>query len=276
MQVKYSDCGGAVTMKHPTAMYQWVSHLQSMGRYAFTRSQAESDTGRSFIAVQSALRRLKQQKLIVSPRRGFYVIVPPEYRVIGSPPANWFIDDLMHFLGQPYYVGLLSAAAFHGGAHQQPMVFQVITDRPIREIHAGRVAIRFYMNSRTECFPVVQKQTETGTMRVATPETTAFDLVRYPAGAGNLGRVASVLSELADSMEPGALIGLAPLVHIPDVQRLGYLLDQVGNTDLATPLFEWLSSRHPRAVPLVPGEQTEVVVDGRWHVLPNADLELEI
>jgi predicted transcriptional regulator of viral defense system len=247
-----------------------------MGRYTFTRSQVESDTGRSFIAVQNALRRLKQQKLIVSPHRGFYVIVPPEYRSVGSPPANWFIDDLMHFLGQAYYVGLLSAAAVHGGTHQQTMVFQVITGKPIRDMRAGRVSIRFYMNSRMEKFPVVHKQTETGTMCVASPETTAFDMVRYPAGAGNLGNVATVLSELADNLDPGALIDLASLVHITDVQRLGYLLDQVGNTDLATPLFEWLSSRHPRAVPLVPGEQAEVDVDGRWHILPNSDLELEV
>lgn len=85
-----------------------------------------------------------------------------------------------------------------------------------------------------------------------------------------------MLSELADSLDPGALIDLASLVHVTDVQRLGHLLDQVGHTDLATPLFEWLSSRHPRAVPLVSGEQTEVAVDRRWHILPNVDLELEI
>jgi predicted transcriptional regulator of viral defense system len=262
-------------MEQPMAMAQWVYHLQSTGRYSFTRSQVESDTGRSFLGVQNALRRLKQQKIIVSPHRGFYVIVPPEYRSVGSPPANWFIDDLMRFLGQPYYVGLLSAAAVHGAAHQQPMVFQVITRKPIREMRAGRVAIRFYMNSSIEHFPVVHKQTETGTMRVATPETTAFDLVRYPAGAGNPGNVATVLSELADRMDKGALVALAPILNTTDVQRLGYLLDQVGYADLANPLHEWLSSRNPRAVPLVPGEKAEVNVDGRWHILPNADLELE-
>jgi predicted transcriptional regulator of viral defense system len=262
-------------MEQPMAMAQWVYHLQSTGRYSFTRSQVESDTGRSFLGVQNALRRLKQQKIIVSPRRGFYVIVPPEYRSVGSPPANWFIDDLMRFLGQPYYVGLLSAAAVHGAAHQQPMVFQVITRKPIREMRAGRVAIRFYMNSLIERFPVVRMQTETGTMRVATPESTAFDLVRYPAAAGNLGNVATVLSELADRMEKRALVALAPIVNTTDVQRLGYLLDQLGYSDLATPLYEWLSSRHPRAVPLVPEERAEVEADGRWHILPNADLELE-
>ena len=120
----------------------WVEQLQSRGRYTFTRTEAESGTGRSFVAAQSALRRMKQQQRIVSPRRGFYVIVPPEYRATGSPPASWFVDDLMHHLGQPYYVGLLSAAAIHGAAHQQPMVFQVVTNKPTREMRAGKVIIR--------------------------------------------------------------------------------------------------------------------------------------
>ena len=31
----------------------------------------------------------------------------------GSPPASWFIDDLLEYLGQSYYVGLLSAAEIH-------------------------------------------------------------------------------------------------------------------------------------------------------------------
>jgi hypothetical protein len=68
----------------------------------------ESDTEPSFVAAQTALRRLKQQGRVVSPRRGFYVVVPPEYRAAGSLPASWFIDDLMRYLDQPYYVGLLA------------------------------------------------------------------------------------------------------------------------------------------------------------------------
>ncbi len=61
-------------------MSEWVESLQSRGYYTFTRERAESESGRSFIATQSALRRLKEKGRIVSPRRGFYVVVPPEYR----------------------------------------------------------------------------------------------------------------------------------------------------------------------------------------------------
>jgi len=263
-------------MRSGPVMRHWVEKLQSQGRYTFTRAQAESGTGRSFVAVQTALRRLKEQGRIVSLRRGFYVVVPPEYRAAGSPPASWFIDELMRHLGQPYYVGLLSAAAIHGAAHQQPMVFQVMTSKPTRAIRAGRVAIQFSMNSKVDRMPVTQKQTETGTMRVATPETTAFDLVRYQAGAGHLSNAATVLDELAERVDGQALVVVAPLVRLPDVQRLGYLLEAIGQTDLASPLATWLKTQRPRAVPLLPGKPADVEVDKRWRVLPNEDLEIDI
>ncbi len=265
-------------MSSKPLMSRWVEQLQSQGRYTFTRIQAEAETDRTFVAAQNALRRLKEQGRIVSPRRGFHVVVPPEYRATGSPPASWFIDELMRYLGQPYYVGLLSAAAIHGAAHQQPMVFQVMTSKPTRAMHAGKVAIQLSMSSRLEQMPVTEKQTETGTMRVATPETTAFDLIRYQAGAGHLSNAAIVLAELAERIDAEALVGIAPLVRLPDVQRLGYLLEAVGEGGIAGPLARWLETRRPRAIPLRsggPGE-IEVEVDKRWHVLPNEELEVDL
>jgi hypothetical protein len=117
-------------------------------------------------------------------------------------------------------------------------------------------------------------QTETGTMRVATPETTAFDLVRYQAGAGHLSNAATVLSELAERINAEALAAIAPLVRPPDVQRLGYLLDAVGESELAIPLSRWIQTRRVHAVPLRPGAPANVLPDKRWHVLPNEKLEI--
>jgi predicted transcriptional regulator of viral defense system len=257
-------------------MSHWVEQLQSEGRYTFTRYEAQTLTGRSFVAAQSALRRIKQQGRIASPRRGFYVIVPPEYRAVGSPPASWFIDELMGYLDQPYYVGLLTAAAFHGAAHQQPMVFQVVTTRPTRAMRSGRVSIELFMSSKVEQMPVVRAQTETGTMRVATAEVTAFDLVRYPAGAGHLSNAATVLSELAERIDGAALLDLAALMRIPDVQRLGFLLDWVGESQIAEPLASWLQNRCPRTVLLQPGGPDSGARSSRWNVKANEDLEPDL
>jgi hypothetical protein len=60
--------------------------------------------------------------------RGFHVIVPPEYRSLGCLPPEQFAPALMETLGMPYYAGLLSAAQFHGAAHQRPQVFQVVVE----------------------------------------------------------------------------------------------------------------------------------------------------
>ena len=90
-------------------------------------------------------------------------------------------------------------------------------------------------------------------MRVATPETVAFDLVRYPSGAGQLSNAATVLAELAERLDPKALVGIAPLVRLPDVQRLGYLLDAVGERRRTGPLAGWLGAREHRVCPSAQG-----------------------
>ena len=98
----------------------FLETLQASGRYAFRRTEALKTLGISRVALKHALWRLARAGRVATPRRGFYVIVPPEYRVAGCPPADWFIDDLMAHLGRPYYVGLLTAGALHGAAHQAP------------------------------------------------------------------------------------------------------------------------------------------------------------
>ena len=74
----------------------------------------------------NALHRLKKNNLIVSPAKGFYLIIPPEYQAYGCLPADMFIPDLMRYWNTPYYAGFLSAAQYYGAAHQKPQRFQVV------------------------------------------------------------------------------------------------------------------------------------------------------
>jgi len=255
----------------------YVDHLQSSGRYTFTRREIISLGDHTDIGIEAALRRLIRKGRLVRPRRGFFVIVPLEHRATGSPPASWFIHDLMAFLNQSYYVGLLSAARLHGAAHQQPMVFQVITAKTTRRIDVGKVRIEFHMNSRIQETPVIQKQSETGYIRVSTPEATAFDMVRYPAAAGHLSNVATVLTELVDVMDDRKLLELAEIVRLPHIQRLGYLLDRIGAVALADPLASWLSLRPHRVVFLRPESPVGTSnPDQRWSILPNEPIEVDL
>jgi len=260
-----------------SSLTDFADGLQASGRYSFTRHDAASAGKRSGVAIEAALRRLKQKGRIASPRRGFYVLVPPEYREAGSPPASWFVDDLMQFLDQPYYVGLLTAAAAHGAAHQQPMAFQVITDRPTRPAYAGRVRIEFHMSRRADAVPVTKLQTETGFMRTSTPETTAFDLVRFAGQAGHLSNVCTVLGELAEKLDSLKLPKLASLYCVPDVQRLGYLLERIGREELAAGLHDWLEGRRYRPILLSHEERRgKTPPDMRWRVIPNAAVEADL
>lgn len=258
-------------------IFNWIEGLPADGRYTFTRRDAEEASMASFVAVQSALRRLKQRGHIVSPRRGFYVIVPPELREAGSPPASWFIEDLMRFCGCDYYVGLLSAAALYGAAHQQPMVFQVLTDKLSARMKAGRITIQTRRSRAVGRSPIQRVKTETGTMAVSTPEATALDLVRFPHTSGHLNNITTVLVELAEQMDPVRLVEAAELGRLPDAQRLGYLLDLLQEARLAGPLAEWLAARRTTIVALRTDKPIDDnKTDPRWRVIPNEAVEPDL
>ena len=50
-----------------------------------------------------------------------------------------------------------------------------------------------------DCYQL--KKTMSGMMQIATPEMTAFDLVRYMDAAGQVNHVATVLCELVEQLD---------------------------------------------------------------------------
>lgn len=98
----------------------WLDSLPARGRWWFTLDDAVAGLGGTRDATCMALSRLRRKRLIASPYRGFYLVLPPEYREVGAWPAEHFLDPLMRWVGEPYYLGLLTAAALHGAAHQAP------------------------------------------------------------------------------------------------------------------------------------------------------------
>jgi predicted transcriptional regulator of viral defense system len=253
-----------------------VDRLQASGSYTFTSREVGSDGGTE-AARRAALGRLGGKGRILAVRRGFYVIIPLEYRSAGAPPPPWWIDALMRWQGHPYYVGLLSAASIHGAAHQAPQVFQVVTDRPLRPIRAGRHEVRFMVSSSLEGTPTTSTPTPTGSMKVSTPEATAIDLVRYARVVGHLEHVLSLLAELADRLGADEIVAAARTMDPESsvLQRLGYLLDRVGRHDLTPGLASEVDHRDPPRAPLVPGLVRQGPVDPRWRLVVNTELEVE-
>jgi predicted transcriptional regulator of viral defense system len=253
-----------------------LDHLQAEGVYTVTRTDLRELAGVSETALVSAVGRLKKQGRVAEPRRGFLVAVPLEYRSAGVLPPSWWIDDLMAFLQQPYYVGLLAAAALHGAGHQRPQSFQVITDRATRPVRAGRVRIVFARKDAIAQAAVQRAKTETGSMALSIPEETAFDLVRYARICGGLSNVATILAGLGDGLDPGMLVQRAEHFEVTVAQKLGYLLDLAGHDRVTGPLHTWVVEQNPVRAPLSWNEHPFTgTVDQRWRVVVNRSVEIE-
>ena len=135
----------------------------------------------------------------------FYVIVPPENRSLGCLPADQFVSALMERLNQCYFVGLLSAAQYHGAAHHRPQEFQVVLERARRPISCGRVRAAFVVRKRLHEVLVQGFNTPRGRVRVSMPEATACDLAGYCRRVAGLDQVATALFELAEKLDPERL-----------------------------------------------------------------------
>lgn len=257
----------------------YIDNLAATGAISFTTTQMKDEMGITSKAVRRVLERLKHNHEVATPAKGYYLIIPPEFRRLGCLPPNYFIDDLMNYWNREYYVALLSASMFYGAAHQQPQMCQVMLTNTRLNIVCGRVSMEFIQNNACERTPTQLLKTPTGTMKVSTPEATAMDLMRFIKQSGGINRVATVLSELAESMSQEKLIDLTKLfTETTWMQRLGFLLDKLGHSLLAQPLQDYLNTVKTRIVPLVPYASTTVETkkDKKWRVAININVESDL
>ena len=233
-----------------------------------------SALGVSGAASKLALGRLIKQGKVASPARGFYVIVPPEYRSLGCLPADQFIPALMEYRKLRYYAALLSAAQYHGAAHHRPQEFQVAVASSRRPISCGSVRASFIARRRIAAVPLQRFNTPRGTVLVSTPEATAVDLVGYERRAGGLDNVATVLSELAERIDPQRLVAAAQTAPVPWAQRLGYLLELLGAEERVTPLKAHVQRNARQIAALLPAAGHEHAPrSDDWRLRIKVDVE---
>ena len=228
-----------------SALSAYMSKLLAEGRVVFSGEEAITTLSVSRGAFLDAAERLQRRSLLLNPRQDFYLVVPPQFASWGAPPPSWYIDALMRHEGQTYYVGLLKAAELHGATHQAVMEFQVVTAKRLPKITAGRNRVVFYYRKDMEAVThgIEDKKTDTGSMRVSSPELTALDLLRYPQAAGGLDNVFTVLKDLAPKIDPESLAQLSHTAERPVVQRLGYLLDGLDHGTRVAPMRAALEAR---------------------------------
>jgi len=95
--------------------------------------------------------------------------------------------------------------------HQAVMEFQVVTNKRLPKIRAGRSAIAFYYRKDMVAISngLEGRKTDTGSIKVSSIELTMLDLVRYPRAAGGLDNIATIVSDLGERIDPGKLANLS-------------------------------------------------------------------
>lgn len=251
--------------------------LLSRGRHGFDVAEAVETLGLSREQTLDALARLLKKGDIVSPARGFYLVVPPEYRTWGGPPGMSFIDLLMAHLGQSYYVALLSAAAVHGAAHQAPQVFQVMVrdNTFVRNKTVGRTRVRFYSNSNIGEDPVQKLSAPTGYVTVSTKETTVVDLVTKPRFSGGLSNVATILREIGE-LRGAELARVASRRDRSIVRRVGWLVEKFGEVDDIEALLQAARADAGEPTPLSTAAGRRGALDKRWAMRVNVTVESDV
>lgn len=256
------------------SLSHYIDSLQAKGNYFLLKNNAIQHLNMSFAAFKSSVTRLIKKKRLVRLKNNFYLIVPLEYRNMGAPPPEWFIDQLMKEYGAKYYVGLLTAASLHEASHQQPQIYQVITNKVMRPIKIGRARIHFYFKKNFEGLPLSKIKTPTGYMLVSSPELTAFDLVSYLKQSGHINHVSTIFTELGEKIDSAKLFEVAVSFQYACIQRTGYILDYVGFKNKTKLLLQLVS---PRYYPLRADKKGNFLNKSEdWHIYVNEQLEPDL
>ena len=257
----------------------YIREREIRGQVTFTLEEVKEATGLSARSVVTALQRQVAHRRIAIPYRGFYVIVPPQYALKGVLPPTYYIHELMKAVGKPYYLCLLSAAAFHGAGHQRAMQTQVMTVSPRIKPSGMNKQLDWNYRQQIPSELLLSRNTEIGVILYSNPELTAVDLVQFDGHIGGFQRAATVLSELIDAMDISRIEQVFPYTSTATLQRLGYLLEFVlEEKDKADELYGLLKAACSNMKKVLLSNSAMVNNDAepnRWHVNGNIEIEID-
>ena len=158
-----------------------ITQLASKGHCSFTSEEARVALKVSPDACKLALNRLAKQGQIASPARGFYVIIPPEYRSLGCLPADQFIPTLMKHKGLKLLRGPADRRAI---LRRGPPASAGIPGLPGKKTADRFVAAKYELNSSPERrltkYRCVRSTQSAVSFAFSTPEATALGPSRLP------------------------------------------------------------------------------------------------
>jgi len=263
---------------------KWVEDLPKRGKRVFSKQEVEDQFSRmSYYNLRNSLNRLSKKKKIESVWRDFYIVILPEYGLTGVAPPIEYIDQLMAFLSTKYYVALLSAATLHGASHQAPMEFFVITDsKVLRDKQKNDIKINFITKKSIPTELVNQLMVNSGYINVSSPELTAIDLITYEKSVGGIDRVATILSELGETINIEKISeSYLKSINVSVIQRLGYLLEFLEYSDLSNKLFDKVKKAHitfrkyPLSILSEKKNYSEFPYHKKWKIFINENIEID-
>jgi predicted transcriptional regulator of viral defense system len=262
-------------MNH-SSISDYLFEIQSQGRYSLTLDELRQNIRSSDKAILQNLHRLKSKNQIAQIRKEFYVIVPPQYSHQGTFPCILFLDDMMKYLKREYYLGLYSAAALHGAGHQQPMESQVMIHQPaLRAIKNEKQIITYFTKNNWKSDWINHEKTESGYVNVSSPELTVIDLIHHHKKIGGLNRLIPILEVLTESMKVSKLSSIANESALPTIQRLGYILDQLGEDKLSEALRKTINKKKNNSAPLsLSYKNKEGRLNKKWNLILNTDIDI--
>ncbi len=263
----------------------YIEKLQALGQLSFTLDQAIKDLNTTSDSVISAAYRLKKKGKLISPAKGFYVIIPAGEQQFGSLPAEDLVPLLAEYHGFNYYACLLTAAMHYGAAHQRPAVFQIFIDRRQKKrLKFGKVFIECFYKKDLNKLPTKNFQVRTGYLKVATPEVTVMDLLNNPHKSGGLNNIGTIISELIESIDPIKILLLAKQSpHTTWLQRFGYVLEKLEPDDFSAKqriinaLESYMHLESLTYIPLAPDMPTVgCPQSAKWKIIENTTLESDV
>lgn len=271
-----SICVNISIMNSRKTVSQYLEELARSGQYYFVLDEVANTLGHKKNSVSVSLSRLSKSGKVQMIRKGFGIITA---NTNGPLDPSFFLDEMMKYLDAKYYVGLLNAAACKGASHQAVMTYTVVTDKFLKPIKLKGLTIDFITKKHFDDLTEIEKVGgRGGYFYISSPELTAVDLVRFPKKCGQLNNIATVLSELNESMKKEKLKTISEKSRTPiaSLQRLGYVLDVVlGEKNLSDTIYKVLIKRKMQLVPLSMGKSAskESLVDKKWNLKINTRVE---
>jgi predicted transcriptional regulator of viral defense system len=215
---------------------------------------------------------------MISPARGLWVPVSPEYREWGGPEAITYIDILMTHLNTDYYVGWMSAAALLGASHHASQIFQVATSKTVANRVIGRSDLKFYRRSNTATLPAFRFKSQGGLAKVSTRAATMLSITNDLDLAAGPNNAANIIIELSETDEPYLfeIADCASLFPISALRRLGWMLDNYTDEQGLSALIEISHTSETKLSKLSMYNPYSGRIDKKWSLDINARIEPDV